>query len=194
MFTSEKTQWRCMRDEQGTVKPVLRDHCHERPPVLKDHQFGAESSTFQCKWTCHQRPPVLRDNIFCGQWGGLSRQVPLYNVFVLGLRDGHGIVFSDHYAVVFTASLMKSFSVQKTVSYRKFRSINSSGNSSEQIYKGPISWHILLRMYLLKVWHMTTTQVCHLLNWTTCSFVLENCDSAAACTMVHWRTSAGKAR
>ncbi len=21
----------------GTVEPVLRNHCHERPPVLKDH-------------------------------------------------------------------------------------------------------------------------------------------------------------
>ena len=33
----------------GTVKPVLRDHCHERPPVVKEHQFGTESPTFQCK-------------------------------------------------------------------------------------------------------------------------------------------------
>ena len=48
----------------GTVKPVLRDHCHERPPVLKDHIIPAEGPTFQCNWTCHQRPPVLRDNIF----------------------------------------------------------------------------------------------------------------------------------
>ena len=30
-----------------TVKPVLRDHCHERPPVLKDHTFLAEGPTFQ---------------------------------------------------------------------------------------------------------------------------------------------------
>ncbi len=26
----------------NTVKPVLRDHCHERPPVLTDHTFLAE--------------------------------------------------------------------------------------------------------------------------------------------------------
>ncbi len=32
-----------------TVKPVLRDHCHETPPVLKDHTFLAEGPTFQCK-------------------------------------------------------------------------------------------------------------------------------------------------
>ncbi len=31
----------------GTVKPVLRDHCHERPPVLKDHIFLVEGHTFQ---------------------------------------------------------------------------------------------------------------------------------------------------
>ncbi len=49
----------------GTVKLVLRDHCHEGPPVLKDHQFLAESQcTFQCKLTCYRRPPVLKDHIF----------------------------------------------------------------------------------------------------------------------------------
>ncbi len=31
-----------------TVKPVLKDHCHERLPVLKDHQLLVESPTFQC--------------------------------------------------------------------------------------------------------------------------------------------------
>ena len=35
-------------DRVRTVKPVLRDDCHERPPVLKDHIFLAEGSTFQC--------------------------------------------------------------------------------------------------------------------------------------------------
>ncbi len=29
-----------------TVKPVLRNHCHERPPVLKDRTFLAERPTF----------------------------------------------------------------------------------------------------------------------------------------------------
>ncbi len=42
----------------------LRDHCLERPPVLKDHTFLAEGLTFQCNWTCHQRPHVLTDHIF----------------------------------------------------------------------------------------------------------------------------------
>ncbi len=46
-----------------TVKPVLRDHCHERPPVLTDHAFSA-GPTFQYNLTCHQRPPVLTDHIF----------------------------------------------------------------------------------------------------------------------------------
>ncbi len=46
------------------VKPVLRDHCHERPPVLTDQTILAEGPTFQYKWTCHQRPPVLTDHIF----------------------------------------------------------------------------------------------------------------------------------
>ncbi len=30
-----------------TVKPVLKDHCHERPPVLKDQIFQAEGPTCQ---------------------------------------------------------------------------------------------------------------------------------------------------
>ncbi len=29
-----------------TVKPILRDHGHKRPPVLKDHTFFAEGPTF----------------------------------------------------------------------------------------------------------------------------------------------------
>ncbi len=59
--------YHCMQVEglkPDTVKPVLRDHCHERPPALKDHTFLAEEPTFQYNWTCHQRPPVLTDHIF----------------------------------------------------------------------------------------------------------------------------------
>ncbi len=47
-----------------TVEPILRGHCHERPPVFKDQIFLAEGATFQCNWTSYQRPPVLRDHIF----------------------------------------------------------------------------------------------------------------------------------
>ncbi len=36
------------RIQLGTVKPVLRDHCQERPHVLKDHTFLAEGPTFEC--------------------------------------------------------------------------------------------------------------------------------------------------
>ncbi len=46
------------------MKPLLRDHCNERPPVLRDHTFLAEGLTFQHNRTCHQRPPVLTDHIF----------------------------------------------------------------------------------------------------------------------------------
>ena len=31
-----------------TVESVLRDHCHERPPVFKDQIFLTEGPTFQC--------------------------------------------------------------------------------------------------------------------------------------------------
>ncbi len=64
-----------------TVKPVLRDHCHERPPVLKNHIL-AEGCAFQCKSTCYQRPRDLSsETIFLWTMGGLSRQVLLYCVF-----------------------------------------------------------------------------------------------------------------
>ncbi len=46
------------------MKPALRDHCHERPPVLKDHIFISEGSTCRYKWSCHHRLPVLSDHIF----------------------------------------------------------------------------------------------------------------------------------
>ncbi len=48
----------------NTVKLVLRDHCHDRPPVLKDHTFLVEGPTFQYNCTCHQRQPALSDHIF----------------------------------------------------------------------------------------------------------------------------------
>ncbi len=59
------------------MKPVLRDHCHERPPVLKDHNPGRRSYismqlNLSPKSTCLERP------YFYGQWGGLSRQVLMY--------------------------------------------------------------------------------------------------------------------
>ncbi len=54
-----------------TVKPVLRDHCDERPPVLKDHTFLAAGPTFQYNhdnWTCHQIPSAWRDHTFVVNW------------------------------------------------------------------------------------------------------------------------------
>ncbi len=67
------TAFRC------TVKRILREHCHERPLVLKQQLVWAESPTFQCKWTCHQRSPTsLERPYFYGQWAGLSRQIPPY--------------------------------------------------------------------------------------------------------------------
>ena len=62
-----------------TVKPVLRDHCDERPTVLTDHIFLA-GPPFQYNWTCHQRPPSWQTIFFCGQWGALSRRVLLHKI------------------------------------------------------------------------------------------------------------------
>ncbi len=36
-----------IRLSASTVKPVLRDHCQERPTVLTDHTFLAEGPTIQ---------------------------------------------------------------------------------------------------------------------------------------------------
>ncbi len=37
----------------NTVKPVLRDHCHERPAVLTDHIFVANGVVFQDRFYCN---------------------------------------------------------------------------------------------------------------------------------------------
>ena len=60
------------RPLRSIIYSVLRDHCHRRPPVLKDYIFLAESSTTPCNWTCHQRSSVLSP-YFHGQWGDLSK-------------------------------------------------------------------------------------------------------------------------
>ncbi len=36
----------------STVKPVLKDHCHDRPPVLTDHIFVANGVVFQDRFYC----------------------------------------------------------------------------------------------------------------------------------------------
>ena len=66
-----------MENSWETVKPVLRDHCHERPPVLivlDDRMFMVEGSTFHCSSTCHQRTPVLRD-----QWAVVQDRSTVYS-------------------------------------------------------------------------------------------------------------------
>ncbi len=55
----------------GTVKPVMRDYCHERPPVLNNNIFPGKGLIFQCNWTCLSNPH------FNGQWSDLSIQVLL---------------------------------------------------------------------------------------------------------------------
>ena len=53
----------------GTVKPVMKDHCHERPPVLTDHAFLAERPTFQYNWTCQQKDHLSWQTTFLWQMG-----------------------------------------------------------------------------------------------------------------------------
>ena len=36
-----------------TVKPALRDHYHERPPVLRDHICMAHGVLFQDRFYCN---------------------------------------------------------------------------------------------------------------------------------------------
>ncbi len=46
-----------------TMKPVLRDHCNDSPPLLEDHTFWADGRIFQCNWTSQKRSPVLRNYV-----------------------------------------------------------------------------------------------------------------------------------
>ncbi len=45
-WSTSKMRATCTRQEWLTVKPVLRDHCHERPSVSTDLAFSAEGPTF----------------------------------------------------------------------------------------------------------------------------------------------------
>ncbi len=56
------------------VKPVLKNHGYERPPVFKDHIFVARRPTVEPVAT----PPVLRDQIWMPRESSLSRQVLRY--------------------------------------------------------------------------------------------------------------------
>ncbi len=42
----------------NTVKPRLRDHCHETPPVLTDHIFVANGVVFQERFYCILSPTI----------------------------------------------------------------------------------------------------------------------------------------
>ncbi len=62
----------------ATQQTVFRGHCHERPPVLKDHIFLSEGPTLGVI------EPVTKDYLSWGtnvQQGGLSRQGLLYLVY-----------------------------------------------------------------------------------------------------------------
>ncbi len=54
------SQWK-----NHTVKPILRNHCNERPPVLKDHK-DLQCNTNEAVPT--QRPSVLGGTHFSNEW------------------------------------------------------------------------------------------------------------------------------
>ncbi len=72
----------------NTVKPILRDHWQERPPILKGQIFLTEGSSFQRNCTEHH---------LAWESTGLPRQVllyiyntqTLYHAISVIIRDGH---------------------------------------------------------------------------------------------------------
>ncbi len=79
-----------------TVKPVLRDHCHERLPVLKDQIFLAEGPSFQCnelslspKTICLEKlhlmanGVVLQDRFYCNYYPMADSCNPVYKVYTI---------------------------------------------------------------------------------------------------------------
>ncbi len=55
-----------LRTETHMVKPVLRDHCHKRPPVLtRPHISNRRTYSSIQKKICHQRSKVLITTILC---------------------------------------------------------------------------------------------------------------------------------
>ncbi len=71
---------------------MLSDHCHERPPVLKDQIYSWQKVlhfNVPGNWTCRQRPPVLKDNIW------VSNRVVFQDRFhgIPNFTQGSGYIF-----------------------------------------------------------------------------------------------------
>ncbi len=60
------------------VKPVLRDHCHNRPPVLKDQTFSTSQGPIFQHIEPGSKHPLYWETTFYGWWVSLSKQVSLY--------------------------------------------------------------------------------------------------------------------
>ncbi len=73
-----------------TVKPVLRHHCREKPPVSQDHIFAAEF--LRLNVVGHSNvgtPKTTYLQLFCGQGYGLSMALQvLLAVYVLDPKVG----------------------------------------------------------------------------------------------------------
>ncbi len=78
---------------------------HERPPVFTDHTFLAEGPIFHYNWTSPEITRLGRPH-FCGQWGGVSREVLLYNddglySFYIHLPLSADTTWDVHFAIWF---------------------------------------------------------------------------------------------
>ncbi len=75
-------QWNARLNKLCTVKPVLRDHCHEGPPVFQKNP----TDFWQKVLHFNEIAPVPKDTRlekphFYGRWGDPSRQVLLYKTW-----------------------------------------------------------------------------------------------------------------
>ncbi len=71
-----------------------------RPPIFKGPHIPGRSSQISMQLNLSPKTPVLRDHIFYGQWGGLSRQVPLYSDWPPTTREYFSLVFSRDFWII----------------------------------------------------------------------------------------------
>ncbi len=130
----------------STVKPVLRNCCHERQPVLTDNTFLAEGPTFQYNWTCNQRSSVLLDHNFVAN--GLVFQDRFYCTHFHGPMGGLKIegpltfwhILQPNKIVTFTLS---ELAIHTPMQLTYLRDIGFKADVGELIFRGDVNGKVI---------------------------------------------------
>ena len=78
----------------GTMKSVLRDHCHETTCLYRPHMFGRRTYI-----SIELNLPPDRP-YFYGEWGGLSRQIRLYWCTYMAMMLWFSLVYDINWDLI----------------------------------------------------------------------------------------------